>query len=62
MEYRFLGRSGLQVSAIALGSWYVASYRSLERLLISNRVTYGGHVGDGMSHFCSYKSKIGLET
>ena len=31
MEYRFLGRSGLQVSVISLGGW----------------VTYGGHVGDG---------------
>ncbi len=28
MEYRFLGRSGLQVSAISLGGW----------------LTYGGHV------------------
>lgn len=28
MEYRFLGRSGLKVSAIGLGGW----------------VTYGGHV------------------
>ena len=31
MEYRFLGRSGLQVSAISLGGW----------------LTYGGHVGNG---------------
>lgn len=31
MEYRFLGRSGLQVSAISLGSW----------------LTYGGHVDKG---------------
>lgn len=31
MEYRFVGRSGLQVSAISLGGW----------------LTYGGHVGDG---------------
>jgi aryl-alcohol dehydrogenase-like predicted oxidoreductase len=30
MEYRFAGKSGLQISAIALGSW----------------LTYGGHVGD----------------
>lgn len=28
MQYRYLGRSGLQVSAIALGGW----------------LTYGGHV------------------
>lgn len=34
MEYRFLGRSGLQVSAISLGGW----------------LTYGGHVENGMSH------------
>jgi aryl-alcohol dehydrogenase-like predicted oxidoreductase len=32
MEYRFLGRSGLQVSAISLGGW----------------LTYGGHVENGM--------------
>jgi aryl-alcohol dehydrogenase-like predicted oxidoreductase len=31
MEYRFLGRSGLQVSAISLGGW----------------LTYGGHVENG---------------
>jgi hypothetical protein len=31
MEYRFLGRSGLKVSAISLGGW----------------LTYGGHVEDG---------------
>lgn len=32
MEYRYLGPSGLQVSAIALGGW----------------LTYGGHVENGM--------------
>ena len=32
MEYRFLGRSGLKVSAISLGGW----------------LTYGGHVDRGM--------------
>lgn len=31
MEYRFLGRTGLKVSSISLGSW----------------ITYGGHVADG---------------
>jgi aryl-alcohol dehydrogenase-like predicted oxidoreductase len=31
MEYRFLGRSGLQVSAISLGGW----------------LTYGGHIDKG---------------
>ena len=31
MEYRFLGRSGLKVSAISLGGW----------------LTYGGHVDHG---------------
>lgn len=35
MEYRRLGRSGLQVSAISLGGW----------------LTYGGHVGNGMHCF-----------
>lgn len=33
MQYRFLGRSGLQVSAISLGGW----------------LTYGGQVEDGLS-------------
>ena len=33
MQYRFLGRSGLQVSAISLGGW----------------LTYGGHVNNGTS-------------
>lgn len=32
MEYRFLGKSGLKVSAISLGGW----------------LTYGGHVDRGM--------------
>jgi hypothetical protein len=36
MEYRFLGRSGLQVSAIALGGW----------------LTFGGHLHNGMVPFC----------
>ncbi|PTD11156.1 putative voltage-gated potassium channel subunit beta [Fusarium culmorum] len=36
MEYRFLGRSGLQVSAISLGSW----------------LTYGGHVDKDRAFDC----------
>jgi len=36
MQYRFLGRSGLQVSAISLGGW----------------VTYGGHVGNERAFEC----------
>ncbi|MCJ1358725.1 MAG: hypothetical protein MMC33_008725 [Icmadophila ericetorum] len=36
MEYRFLGRSGLQVSAISLGGW----------------LTYGGHVGNEGTFDC----------
>lgn len=32
MQYRFLGRTGLKVSVISLGSW----------------LTYGGHVGNGL--------------
>lgn len=36
MQYRFLGRSGLQVSVISLGGW----------------VTYGGSVGDGIAMDC----------
>ncbi|CZS77955.1 unnamed protein product [Fusarium graminearum] len=36
MEYRFLGRSGLQVSAISLGSW----------------LTYGGHVDKDKAFAC----------
>lgn len=31
MEYRFLGRSGLKVSAISIGGW----------------LTFGGHVDEG---------------
>ena len=33
MEYRFLGRSGLKVSALSLGGW----------------LTYGGHIDEGES-------------
>ena len=33
MQYRYLGRSGLQVSVISIGGW----------------LTYGGHVDDGGS-------------
>lgn len=36
MEYRFLGRSGLKVSALSLGAW----------------VTYGGQVGEEMAYEC----------
>ncbi|KAF2840140.1 Aldo/keto reductase [Patellaria atrata CBS 101060] len=36
MQYRFLGRSGLQVSAISLGGW----------------LTYGGHVGNEKTFEC----------
>ncbi len=36
MEYRFLGNSGLQVSALSLGAW----------------VTYGGQVGEEIAHEC----------
>ncbi|KAF2850059.1 Aldo/keto reductase [Plenodomus tracheiphilus IPT5] len=36
MEYRFLGKSGLQISAISLGGW----------------LTYGGHVGDENTFAC----------
>lgn len=34
MQYRNLGRTGLKVSVISLGSW----------------LTYGGHVGNGMKN------------
>jgi aryl-alcohol dehydrogenase-like predicted oxidoreductase len=34
MQYRFLGRTGLKVSVISLGSW----------------LTYGGHVGNGIEY------------
>lgn len=37
MQYRFLGRSGLQVSAISLGGW----------------LTYGGHVENGKRGYIS---------
>ena len=36
MEYRFLGRSGLKVSALSLGAW----------------VTYGGQVGEEVAYSC----------
>jgi aryl-alcohol dehydrogenase-like predicted oxidoreductase len=36
MEYRFVGKSGLQVSAVSLGGW----------------LTYGGHVGDDNTFAC----------
>jgi voltage-dependent potassium channel beta subunit len=36
MEYRFLGRSGLKVSALSLGAW----------------VTYGGQVGEQVAYVC----------
>lgn len=36
MEYRYLGNSGLQVSALSLGAW----------------VTYGGQVGEQIAHQC----------
>jgi aryl-alcohol dehydrogenase-like predicted oxidoreductase len=35
MTYRFLGRSGLQVSAISIGGW----------------LTYGGYTEQGMSFY-----------
>lgn len=40
MEYRFVGRSGLQVSAISLGGW----------------ITYGGSIDEGKSMFSSLPS------
>jgi aryl-alcohol dehydrogenase-like predicted oxidoreductase len=45
MEYRFLGRSGLQVSALSLGAW----------------VTYGGQVGEDIAYDCmkaAYESGV----
>ena len=36
MEYRYLGKSGLQVSALSLGAW----------------VTYGGQVGEEIAYEC----------
>ena len=36
MEYRYLGDSGLQVSALSLGAW----------------VTYGGQVGEKVAYEC----------
>ncbi len=38
MEYRFLGRSGLKVSALSLGAW----------------VTYGGQVGEDVARECMF--------
>ena len=46
MEYRFLGRSGLQVSAISLGGW----------------LTYGGHVENGtFRRDCSTETTIHVD-
>lgn len=42
MEYRRLGRSGLQVSAISLGGW----------------ITFGGHVNDGKTPGSSTRSAM----
>ena len=45
MEYRYLGKSGLQVSAISLGAW----------------VTYGGQVGEDIAFQCmeaAYKAGV----
>lgn len=45
MEYRYLGKSGLQVSALSLGAW----------------VTYGGQVGEDIAFQCmesAYKSGV----
>lgn len=45
MEYRYLGESGLQVSALSLGAW----------------VTYGGQVGEEIAHECmtaAYESGV----
>ncbi|KAJ1502002.1 hypothetical protein HMI55_003105, partial [Coelomomyces lativittatus] len=36
MEYRYLGNSGLKVSALSLGGW----------------ITYGGQVGEELSYKC----------
>jgi len=45
MEYRYLGKSGLQVSALSLGAW----------------VTYGGQVGEDVAYECmsvAYESGV----
>lgn len=42
MEYRFLGKTGLKVSVIGLGSW----------------LTYGGHVEDGNHHCLSHPKHV----
>ena len=36
MEYRFLGKTGLKISALSLGAW----------------VTYGGQVGENVAYDC----------
>ena len=40
MEYRYLGKSGLQVSALSLGAW----------------VTMGGQIGEDTSYECMQDS------
>jgi voltage-dependent potassium channel beta subunit len=41
MEYRFLGKSGLKVSALSLGAW----------------ITYGGQVGEEIASQCMHAAK-----
>jgi voltage-dependent potassium channel beta subunit len=41
MEYRFLGKSGLKVSALSLGAW----------------ITYGGQVGEEIASQCMYAAR-----
>jgi voltage-dependent potassium channel beta subunit len=41
MEYRFLGKSGLKVSALSLGAW----------------ITYGGQVGEDIASECMHAAK-----
>lgn len=53
MEYRFVGRSGLQISAISLGGWLTCKF-FLPSLVRSTVLTPpdGGHVGDENTFAC----------
>ena len=61
MEYRFLGRSGLKVSAISLGGWFVSipplpppdgGAADADGHGHGHRLTYGGHVNEERAFEC----------
>lgn len=51
MEYRFVGRSGLQISAISLGGWLTCMLQHPPPSLVLIPLD-GGHVGDENTFAC----------